>query len=75
MALPRKRSITIRGHRTSITLEDAFWNALIEVAAEEGMTPSALIAEIDHNRGEASLSAAIRVYLLSWFRARTTGCR
>ncbi len=68
MPMPRKRSITIEGHRTSITLEDAFWQALREVAEEQDKTPPELIAEIDRTRGAASLSGAIRVYLLNHFR-------
>jgi len=63
-ALPKKRSLTIAGHRTSITLEDAFWQALQAAATELDMSVAALTSAIDAARGEASLSAAIRVYLL-----------
>jgi predicted DNA-binding ribbon-helix-helix protein len=59
-----KRSITISGHRTSISLEAPFWNALSELAAVDGKSIAALIGEIDKTRGEANLSAAIRVYVL-----------
>jgi predicted DNA-binding ribbon-helix-helix protein len=65
LALPRKRSLTIAGHRTSITLEDAFWRELKAAAAEMGLSVSALAAAIDAAREPASLSAAIRVFLLS----------
>jgi predicted DNA-binding ribbon-helix-helix protein len=65
LALPRKRSLTIAGHRTSITLEDAFWRELKVAAAEMGLSVSALAAAIDAAREPASLSAAIRVFLLS----------
>jgi predicted DNA-binding ribbon-helix-helix protein len=65
LALPRKRSLTIAGHRTSITLEDAFWRELKVAAAEMGMSVSALVSAIDAAREPASLSAAIRVFLLS----------
>jgi len=65
LALPRKRSLTIAGHRTSITLEDAFWRELKAAAAEMGVSVSALAAAIDAAREPASLSAAIRVFLLS----------
>jgi len=65
LALPKKRSLTIAGHRTSITLEDAFWRSLKSTAEEQGLTVAALVAEIDAARGEAGLSAAIRVYLLT----------
>jgi predicted DNA-binding ribbon-helix-helix protein len=64
LALPRKRSLTIAGHRTSITLEDAFWHELQAVAAEIGTSVSTLASAIDAARGPASLSAAIRVFLL-----------
>jgi predicted DNA-binding ribbon-helix-helix protein len=65
LALPRKRSLTVAGHRTSITLEDAFWRELKAAAAELGMTVSGLASAIDAAREPASLSAAIRVFLLS----------
>jgi predicted DNA-binding ribbon-helix-helix protein len=63
-ALPRKRSLTIAGHRTSITLEDAFWDELKRAALEAGLPVAALVSAIDGTRGAASLSAAIRVFLL-----------
>lgn len=65
-ALPRKRSLTIAGHRTSITLEDAFWRELKAAATEKGVSVTALVAAIDAAREPAGLSAAIRVFLLKW---------
>jgi predicted DNA-binding ribbon-helix-helix protein len=65
LALPKKRSLTIAGHRTSITLEDAFWAELKGAAAEMGLTVAGLVAAIDACRGPAGLSAAIRVVLLA----------
>ena len=65
MAQPRKRSLTIAGHRTSITLEDAFWRELKAAAVEMDTTVTALAAAIDAAREPASLSAAIRVFLLT----------
>jgi predicted DNA-binding ribbon-helix-helix protein len=59
-----KRSLTISGHRTSISLEDAFWRRLRALAAERAQSLSALIAEIDASRGNANLSSAIRVFVL-----------
>jgi len=59
-----KRSLTISGHRTSISLEDAFWRKLKALAASRAQSLSALIAEIDASRGEANLSSAIRVFVL-----------
>lgn len=59
-----KRSLTIAGHRTSISLEDAFWTRLKAVAKKRNQSLSALIADIDASRGEANLSSAIRVFVL-----------
>jgi len=72
-----KRSIEIAGHRTSVTLEDEFWSALREIAAERGQTLRALIAEVDAGRGENNLSSAIRLFVLDHYRAAsgTTGRR
>ncbi len=68
-ARPRKHSFTIGGHRTSISLEAAFWDALKAVAAEDGLPVSQLIARIDAERAGSGLSSAIRVWLLSRYRA------
>ena len=66
---PVKRSFTIRGHRTSISLEPAFWNALQEASATLNLTPSQLVAMIDETRNDDSgLSTAVRVWLLNYFR-------
>jgi predicted DNA-binding ribbon-helix-helix protein len=59
-----KRSLTIAGHRTSISLEDAFWRQLLILAKQRSLSPSALIAQIDAARGESNLSSAIRVHVL-----------
>lgn len=61
----RKRSLTIAGHRTSISLEEAFWRALRALAARRGLSLAAQVAEIDAARGTANLSSAIRVRLLA----------
>jgi len=68
---PLKRSLTISGHRTSISLEVAFWEALKALAAAEHLSLAEVITQIDSARGEAGLSSAIRVYLLA--RARGGG--
>ncbi len=65
-----KRSITINGHRTSLSLEPEFWNELQRVAAKEGLSVAALISEIDVQRGERNLSSAIRVNLLNRLSVR-----
>jgi predicted DNA-binding ribbon-helix-helix protein len=59
-----KRSLAIAGHRTSVSLEDAFWRRLRRLAAERGLSVNALAAEVDAARGEANLSSAIRVFVL-----------
>lgn len=67
---PVKRSFSIKGHRTSISLEAAFWDALKDAAAEERVSLSALVASIDADRSDANLSSAVRVWLLARYRAR-----
>lgn len=60
----KKRTITIKGHMTSISLEDEFWEALQHAAADQGLSVAALVAEIDKDR-RTGLSSAIRVYLFT----------
>ncbi len=59
-----KRSLTIAGHRTSLSLEPEFWDALKTYAAQEGKTIALLVGEIDQARGDKNLSSAIRVWIL-----------
>ncbi len=66
----RKRSVSLHGHRTSVSLEDAFWDALRALAEAGDETMPALIARVDAGRGEASLSSALRVHALRGFRDR-----
>lgn len=67
---PAKRSLTLRGHRTSVTLETAFWRALQALAQSEGRSVNALAAEIDAARDpETGLASAIRVHLLAAARS------
>lgn len=73
MARPVKRSFTIKGHRTSISVEAPFWEALRQAAAAERMTLAALVAAIDAERGEAGLSSAVRVWVLDYFRKQVAG--
>jgi predicted DNA-binding ribbon-helix-helix protein len=63
----RKRSVRIAGHRTSVSLEDAFWRELADLAHRRGISVNALIAAIDAERG-GNLSSAIRVYVLEMLR-------
>ena len=68
-AAPRKRSVTIAGHATSLSLEEAFWDALKEIAAARGISTTALIAGIDAARDPATnLSSAVRVFVLHELR-------
>ncbi len=67
---PVKRSLTLRGHRTSVSLEDEFWRAFREIAAREGRPINDLAAEIDAARGDIGLASAIRVYILRDIQAR-----
>ena len=59
-----KHSIVIAGHRTSVSLEDAFWRALKDIAAMDGLSLAALVARVDAGRGGANLSSALRVFAL-----------
>ena len=63
-----KRSVTIAGHKTSITLEDAFWGGLKEIANRRDISVSDLLAAIDSGREEGNLSSAIRLFVLDCYR-------
>ncbi len=72
---PVKRSVTLAGHRTSISMEMEFWDALQEIAAHENKSVNGLIAEIDAARshtaaGANGLSSAARLFVLAWYRGR-----
>ena len=64
MAKDLKRSLTISGHRTSLSLEPEFWQALRKYAAAERKSLATLVSEIDASRGDRNLSSAIRVWIL-----------
>jgi len=67
-----KRSVTISGHRTSISLERPFWDALKEIACTEDVSVNELVRRIDAERdSEGNLSGAVRVYILAHFKNRT----
>ena len=69
MGRPVKHSLTLQGHRTSVTLEDEFWRAFREIAAEDGRALNDLAAEIDAARDpETGLASAIRVFVLERYR-------
>lgn len=63
-----KRSIVVAGHKTSVSLEEAFWNGMKEISSIRNMTLSDLVGEIDAGRQQGNLSSAIRLYVLDYFR-------
>jgi predicted DNA-binding ribbon-helix-helix protein len=67
-----KRSVSISGHRTSISLEAPFWDALREIADRDGRSVQSLVGEIDSARGRRNLSSAIRLFVLADLRRRAS---
>jgi len=68
---PQKHSLTLRGHRTSVSLEPEFWDAFRAIAAERRTPINALATEIDAGRGmEIGLASAIRLYVLRYYQDR-----
>jgi predicted DNA-binding ribbon-helix-helix protein len=70
-----KRSIVIAGHKTSVSLEDAFWQGLKQIAGDRGLTLSDLVAAIDTERRQGNLSSAIRLFVLDYYRGGALGKR
>ena len=70
-----KRSIVIAGHKTSVSLEDAFWQGLKEIASDRELTLSELVATVDTDRHQGNLSSAIRLFVLDHYRAQAGGAR
>ncbi len=68
-----KRSIVITGHKTSVSLEDAFWTGLKDIATARNQTLSELVASIDADRRQGNLSSAIRLFVLDHYRALAGG--
>ena len=74
---PKKRSLTLKGHRTSVSLEDEFWLAFRDIAAERGQPINVLAAEIDSGRlleagrTDTGLASAIRLYVLNYYRLKS----
>jgi predicted DNA-binding ribbon-helix-helix protein len=65
-----KRSIVLAGHKTSVSLEDAFWKGLKEIAGGRHMTLSDLVGAIDAQRQHGNLSSALRLFVLNHYRGR-----
>ncbi|MDX5383101.1 MAG: ribbon-helix-helix domain-containing protein [Rhodobacterales bacterium] len=71
---PQKHSLTLRGHRTSVTLEPAFWQAFRQIAEEKSIAINELAAQIDATREpDTGLASAIRVYVLNHYRSADRG--
>jgi len=70
MTRPAKHSLTLKGHRTSVSLEPAFWQAFQDMAAAEGVSVNALAARIDGARDDQGLATAIRLAVLCDLQAR-----
>ncbi|MGA2893639.1 MAG: ribbon-helix-helix domain-containing protein [Xanthobacteraceae bacterium] len=68
-----KRSIVIAGHKTSVSLEDAFWKGLKDIAIGRHITLSDLVASIDSERHHGNLSSAVRLFVLGHYQTRTNG--
>ena len=64
-----KRSLSISGHRTSVSLEEIFWSELRAIAEQRAQSVASLVAEVDAARGEANLSSALRVFVLQQAKA------
>jgi predicted DNA-binding ribbon-helix-helix protein len=63
------RNVIVKGRRTSVRLEPAMWDALQEIVTLQGQTVNQLLTEIDRRRGHASLTSAIRVYIVEFYRS------
>ena len=70
----KKRSVSIRGHRTSLSLEDIFWDELAQIAKERGQSVAGLITEIDRAR-DTGLSSAVRLYVVKSLKQKAAACR
>src|SRR6266571_353860 len=67
-----KRSIVVAGHKTSVSLEDAFWSGLKEIAARRVTTLSELVSEVDNQRQHTNLSSALRLFVLDFYRGQNS---
>jgi predicted DNA-binding ribbon-helix-helix protein len=67
-SLAVKRSIVLAGHKTSVSLEDAFWDELKEIASGRNITRTDLVGAIDSERRQGNLSSAIRLFVLDFYR-------
>jgi len=65
-----KRSIVIAGHKTSVSLEDAFWRGLKEIASKRELTLSELVGSVDADRNHGNLSSGLRLFVLDYYRSK-----
>ncbi len=72
-SLVTKRSIVVAGHKTSVSLEPAFWNGLKEIASHRKVTLSELVGSIDSERLHGNLSSALRLFVLDHYRSQIAG--
>ena len=68
-----KRSVLLGDHKTSVSLEQPFWNCMKEISRKRGQTVSELVSEIDGNRQRGNLSSAIRLFVLDYYRTAAEG--
>ena len=74
LSRPKKHSLTLKGHRTSVSLEDPFWNAFRDIAKERCIPINELAASIDNHRGvDCGLASAIRLFVLNDLQSRLKG--
>jgi predicted DNA-binding ribbon-helix-helix protein len=67
-----KRSVVVNGHKTSVSLENEFWDALRQVAKQSNVSVARLLVEIERSRTTINLSSAIRIFLLNYFRTQNS---
>ena len=70
-----KRSIVVSGHKTSVSLEDAFWSGIKEIASGRNITLSDLVTTVDSDRQQGNLSSAIRLFVLDFYRNQLADVR
>jgi len=68
-----RRSVVLGDHKTSVSLEQAFWTSMKEISRQRGKTLSELVSEIDRSRQQGNLSSAIRLFVLDYFRTTADG--
>jgi len=68
-----KRTVNVAGRKTSVSVEDAFWKGLKEIAATKGVRASRLVSMIDSERQNTNLSSAIRLFFLDFYRGKSDG--